>query len=140
MARMYPKWFLYLRKVKNTDPIYTKTLIKTMMTMKPIMHKLIPSKKLYECAKCHVETTGPTDYIGHTRQDPKCIKSFSAECIYYGSGDAGRTVVALLVDKGVPSLGHRLSILNYRMKTVGVSFGPHGKTYKTGMAVIDFRK
>jgi len=140
IARMYPKWFLYFRKIKNTDPVYTKTLIKTLMTMQPIQQKLIPSKELFFAAKCHAETAGPIAYMGHKRQNAKCKKPFHAECIYYGNGNAARVVEAFLIDKGVPSLGHRLSLLNAKLKVVGLNQGPFGKDQKSSITVVDFKR
>lgn len=136
IARMYPKWFLYLRKVKDTDPVFSRTLIKTMMTMKPIEKKLVPDKKLWECAYCHAKTTGPTKYIGHDRQDPKCIKTYNAECIRYGRDHPAEAVTELLIDRGVPNLGHRISMLNSTYSRVGVSYWPH--SIHGLMTVIDF--
>ena len=45
-------------------------------------------------------------------------------------------VVSLLVDDGVPSRGHRHSILNGTFKVVGVAVGTHPK-YRD-MCTIDF--
>jgi len=140
IARMYPKWFLYFRKIKDKEAQYTHTLIQTMMTMKPIEHKLIPSKRMWECAQCHAKTTGPTGFIGHARQDTLCKRWYSAECIHYGGGTAAKKVERLLIDYNVPSLGHRKSILNRRLKKVGVSIMPHGKNSYSEMIVIDFSR
>ncbi len=139
IARMYPKWFLYFRKIKNTDPVYTKTLMRTMMTMKPIQTKLIPNKKMWTLANCHVITAGPLGKTGHDRLSPKCKMEMNAECIHYGNGSGADKVARLLIDKGVPSLGHRISILNPRLTKVGVSQGPHGINKERIMTVIDFK-
>lgn len=138
IARMYPKWFLYFRKIRNTDPIYTKTLLLTMMLMKPIEKKLIPDKKLWTGAQCHAQTSGKVNYIGHKRQDPKCKKAYNAEAIHYGGGNGAYKVERLLVDKGVPGLGHRKSILNPRYHFVGVSIQAWGTPAQSQIVVIDF--
>jgi len=138
IARMYPRWYLYFRKIKNTEPVYTQTLIRTLMAMQPIQKKLIPNKKLYEMAVCHASTAGALGYLGHDRQDPKCKKGMNAECIHYGGGKGAYKVERLLIDKGVPSLGHRTAMLNPQYRLVGVSIMPFNKPTHTEMVVIDF--
>jgi len=58
------------------------------------------------------------------------------EIIDYGSENARRVVISLLIDDGVPSRGHRNSIFNPSFQCVGVSFGNH-KEYEYS-CVIDF--
>lgn len=59
-----------------------------------------------------------------------------AENISYGHHNARQIVIALLVDDGVPSRGHRKNILNNDFKVVGIATGQHPK-YGT-MCVMDF--
>ncbi len=138
IARMYPKWYIYFRKLKDIDPIYTKTLISKLMTMEPIKKKIIPSKKLWEIAQCHASTAGPVSHMGHDRVSNKCKMELNAECIHYGGGNAAYKVQRLLIDKGVPSLGHRKSMLNRNYKFIGVSIMPFGKAPQSSISVIDF--
>lgn len=138
IARMYPKWFLRFRKIKNLEPVYTKTLIATLLTMKPIKEKLAPSKRIYVMAECHARTSGKLGHMGHDRQDPSCKREISAECIHYGSSDPAHKVERLLIDKGVPNLGHRNTILNRHYKLVGVSIAPFTSQNLKELAVIDF--
>lgn len=138
IARMYPKWFLYFRKIKDTDPVYTQTLISTLMTMKPIEQKLTPNKKLFEMARCHASTAGALGYMGHERQDSSCIQKMNAECIHYGGGRGAYKVERLLIDKDIPSLGHRLAILNPKYSLIAVSIKPFNAPDKKEITVIDF--
>lgn len=138
IARMYPKWFMRYMNIKNIDPVYTKTLIETMNNMAPIKQKLIPTKKLWQMAYCHASTAGPLRIMGHDRQDSKCKMNMNGECIYYGNRTAAEIVKRLLIDKGVPSLGHRKTILEPLYKKIGVSIQPFGKDESTEIAVIDF--
>jgi len=138
IARMYPKWFMKFKKIRNIDPIYTETLINSMMKMKPIKTKLIPNQKMWESAQCHVSTVGPLGKTGHDRVNTRCKLDINAECIHYGGGSADYKVKRLVVDRGVPSLGHRTAILDPKLKKVGVSQGPFGNDPQVIMTVIDF--
>jgi uncharacterized protein YkwD len=60
----------------------------------------------------------------------------SAEDITYGSFEARQIVIALLVDDGVPSRGHRENILNPCSRFAGVAKGGH-PSYES-MCVIDY--
>ncbi|MNE94399.1 hypothetical protein D3C80_1923560 [compost metagenome] len=65
-------------------------------------------------------------------------KKSSGENLSFGFSSGLGNVCMLLIDKGVPDLGHRKMILNtsYQLNTVGISIQPH-KTYRY-CAVIDF--
>jgi hypothetical protein len=79
--------------------------------------RLYPERSLFESARCHAETSGKTGYIGHNRRTKDC-----------------KIVMDLLIDEGVPSLGHR--IILFRPHTqIGVSIQPH-KKYRWN-AVLD---
>ncbi|MBL7765633.1 MAG: hypothetical protein JNJ58_06050 [Chitinophagaceae bacterium] len=135
MARMYPKWFLYffLPKPRTENE---KSLYKTMSEMKTIPDPLKPNKKCWESAKCHAITSGLKSYTGHERQSKDCKKYYHGECCNYGVSDPAQMVLDLLIDEGVPSLGHRWICLHDGYKSVGVSIQPH-KGYGTNV-VLDF--
>lgn len=60
----------------------------------------------------------------------------SAEDLAYGNQEARQTVIALLIDDGVPDRAHRHNVLNPKFHFVGVATGKH-PNYKT-MCAIDY--
>ena len=141
-ARVKPKEFLktgVLPNLKDTTGYYERTLIETLRKMKAVS-PLMASKKMYALALCHARESGLTGYVGHIRSHG-CAKGYNAECCAYGhanysSDEALNYVLQLLVDDGVPSLGHREIILLPWLKTAAVSLQPH-VSYGENV-VIDF--
>ena len=136
-ARLNPEQFcmkyVYPRLRRDPDDINLITLADYMLSMKPVP-ALIPDKKLFESALCHAETMGKAGLTGHARKDG-CKASFSGECCAYGNSSPLEIVMQLLIDSGVPSLGHRYICLGTYTR-LGVSIQPH-KGYGTN-AVLDF--
>ncbi len=107
---------------------------------------LRPTKALSAAARDHVRDTGPKGAVGHAGSDRSSpavrVRRYDASLQYigenidYGAADARDIVLALLIDDGVPSRGHRMNIMNADYDLVGVSVGPH-KTYRQ-MCVLDF--
>lgn len=60
----------------------------------------------------------------------------SAEDLAYGNVEARQTVIALLIDDGVPDRAHRHNVLNPKFRFVGIATGNH-PSYKT-MCAIDY--
>lgn len=97
-------------------------------------------------AKDHVEELGPDGRLGHkglTGSWPTDRvsrygrwKGALGEAIYYGRDDAREIVMALIIDDGVPSRGHRHNIFDSGFRVVGVGCGAHA-TYEI-MCVITF--
>ncbi len=141
-ARVKPQEFLkkyVIPNLRDTTSYYEKTLLETLRRMKPVA-PLKASKKMFRLALCHAQESGRTGYVGHERRNG-CSKGYSAECCAYGranysSNAALNYVLQLLVDDGVPSLGHREIILLDGLKTAGVSIQPH--TSYGENVVIDF--
>jgi uncharacterized protein YkwD len=100
------------------------------------MPRLNPERSLFESARCHAETSGKTGYIGHNRRTKDCkdIETFMGECCQYGYQDPLSIVMDLLIDEGVPSLGHRIVLFKPHTQ-IGVSIQPH-KKYRWN-AVLD---
>jgi hypothetical protein len=120
--------------IKNSD--YYTSLVDTMSKLQPLKI-LAPDSLCYVSAQCHAYNSGLTGYTGHTRDTDKCeqLKHFYGECCDYGYSNPLDIIMALLIDDGVASLGHRYICLgNYT--AIGVSIQPH-KTYGTN-AVMDF--
>lgn len=97
-------------------------------------------------AKDHVKELGPAGKLGHrglTGSWPTdranrygTWQEALGEAIYYGRDDAREVVMALIIDDGVPSRGHRHHIFDPAYRIVGVACGPHA-TYES-MCVITF--
>lgn len=146
LARLNPPLFAETFLIKYTrwnshenlslSDYYTGSLYKTMKNMQPV-GVLSPQKDLFESARCHAITSGKKGYVGHTRlPNSNCKSYFSGECCSYGQFDALEIVMQLLIDSGVPNLGHRKICLDGGYKTLGVSVQPH-KTYRFN-SVLDF--
>lgn len=135
VARMYPQWYLYFF-LKNPRTENEKSLYATMKAMKPVSKTLQPQKDLFESAKCHAITSGKNGYLGHDRQSGSCKANFSGECCQYGYNEGAKIVLDLLIDEGVPSLGHRNIILDTSYTRIGVSIQEHS-TYRFN-TVLDF--
>jgi hypothetical protein len=95
---------------------------------------LTPCKKCYLSADCHATESGKTGYVGHDRTS--CDEYFSGECCYYGRDDGFYVIQGLIIDWGVPSLGHRRICLG-SYSEIGVAIRPH-TGYGTN-SVLDFR-
>ena len=106
------------------------------MKMKAIKTQLIPDEKLSLSAKCHALSSGKVGHVGHDRIDTTCKSIFWGECISYGAANGKDVVYQLLVDEGVPSLGHRKICLS-ELSIIGVSIQNH-KIYGSN-AVLDFK-
>ncbi|RYD72677.1 MAG: CAP domain-containing protein [Sphingobacteriales bacterium] len=108
---------------------YFKSLMATLQQTNPLPI-LRPNEVLFKSAFCHAETSGKSGYVGHDRQTAACEKSekYFGECCDYGHNKPLDIIMALLIDKDVPSLGHRKICLG-SYATIGVSIQPH-KTYR----------
>jgi hypothetical protein len=136
LARMNPKLFAdtFLNHLKVSDNHYESSLYSELQELEPLP-VLKPNRNLYESAECHAKESGERGYVGHERF--KCKESFMGECCYYGETDALGIIIALLVDQGIESLGHRRICLDGGYTELGVSIQPH-KTYGEN-CVMDFR-
>jgi len=141
-ARTKPKEFCEKFIVPYWDKTnsYENSLVKTMRNMVPV-EPIFPEFRLFQSALCHARTSGKSGYVGHDRQkDPKtgskCNSYFMGECCSYGNSDGLRVIIRLLIDNGVPSLGHREICLMKGYTNVGISIQPH-KHYEFN-CVLDF--
>jgi uncharacterized protein YkwD len=119
-----------------TDSFYFISLVNRLMQMKPL-DILYPDKACFESAACHATSSGIAGYAGHKRINRECEKkkNYNGECCDYGHKDPLEIILSLLIDEGVPSLGHRNIFLSAYNK-IGVSIQPH-KKYGYN-AVFDF--
>lgn len=145
LVRLYPLLFLntVLAKYPSVsdkayllkDKYYYRSLKKTLGDMPP--KNLLEFDKLcYESALCHAVESGKKGYTGHNRLNKKCEdqQHYMGECCDYGNSEPLEIVLSLLIDEGVPSLGHRKILLGNYTK-IGLSIKPH-KKYET-CTVID---
>ena len=129
------KYPSFMGRSDLTSSDYYITLRATMRNRKPLP-LLQPDLRLYESAHCHAVSSGERGYVGHNRKTSECkdVKYFFGECCQYGYDDPLKVVMALLIDEGVPSLGHRDILLSPYNK-IGVSLQPH-RSYRWN-AVLD---
>ncbi|MEP7237126.1 MAG: hypothetical protein ABI685_04665 [Ferruginibacter sp.] len=118
------------------DEYYFKSLVDTLLTL-PAKQMLYPDNDCFISAKAHAYQSGITGYVGHERKsnDSKLKKHYFGECCEYGHNAPLDIILALLIDEGIPSLGHRIVCLSDYAK-LGVSLQPH-KRYGTN-TVLDF--
>ena len=119
--------------------------VRFLKNQKPLP-KLTPSKGMSKGAGDMVRMQGVTTETGHVGRDGSTFSErinrygtwsgSSSENIDYGNNNARRIVMALIIDDGVKSRGHRKSIFEPGFKRVGVAFGSH-KTYDY-MCVIEY--
>ncbi|MDX1283592.1 MAG: CAP domain-containing protein [Draconibacterium sp.] len=110
---------------------------------KPIMY---PDRNLFFAARDHQRDQTKTGKTGHTGRDGSDLKERIerygewqvriAENIAYGNNTARQIVIALLIDDGVRSRGHRKNLLHHEFKMVGVAYGKH-PVFRT-ICVMDF--
>lgn len=142
LARLYPKKFLQM-VVKNYErpsgfttidkgSRYYTSLVSTLSYMHST-YALNFDISMYYYAKCWAEEMGRKGIIGHNRIS--CIDGYFSECCQYGYSLGRDIVFALLLDEGVPSLGHRTNLLENRPRCIGVKISSHSQ-YEYG-AVID---
>lgn len=119
----------------NSD--YYKSLLDTLKKIRPRTQLLMPDQSCFNSAKCHALYSGATGYVGHERSTAECKAKefFNAECCDYGHNNPLDIVMSLLIDEGVPSLGHREACLGF-YKKIGVSVQTHQR-YGFN-AVLDF--
>lgn len=132
-ARTRPKEFCekFVIPYWNKNNSYENSLVETMMSLKP-MGTLLPNRELYVSADCHAIVSGELGFVGHTRSvnrktKKKCDEYFAGECISYGMEDGLGVVLQLLIDNGVPSLGHRIICFSEGYSRVGISLRKHQK-------------
>jgi hypothetical protein len=120
----------------SDDNYYFKSLVDTLLRLSP-KQMLYPDNACFISAKAHAHQSGITGYVGHERKtrDANLKKHYFGECCDYGHKDPLDIVLSLLIDEGIPSLGHRIVCLSDYAK-LGVSLQPH-KKYRIN-AVLDF--
>ena len=116
------------------------------LSKQPPLAPLKFSQGLARAALDHVLDSGPKGLVSHEGADGSSpaarvgrygeVGTASGECISYGFYEARQIVMALIIDDGVASRGHREIIYNGKYRLAGIARGPH-QTFKT-LCVIDF--
>jgi uncharacterized protein YkwD len=127
-------------KLKGKESRYVRSLSAELQQVKGLP-MLKPHEKLFKAAHYHANDMGKKGLIGHKssngvdffariRSFMNPIGDFSfAENCAYGFSSANDIVLQLLIDEGVPALGHRKNLLSDKFDLVGVSILPH-KNYR----------
>jgi uncharacterized protein YkwD len=107
---------------------------------------LVPG--LSAACRDHVVDTGPRGMLGHDGSDGSTtaqrIERYGrwlrtcGENVAYGTATGMATVIALIIDDGVPSRGHRLNIYNPAFSCVGIASGDHLTPNLSPCTVMDF--
>ena len=128
---------LYVSPLANKDPnnSYIKSLVSDLNSIKDLP-MLYPNEILIKAAKYHATDMSTSEDIGHDSSDGtpfhKRLMKFGynkpcAENVAGGRHDALSVVLDLLVDEGIPDVGHRKKILNKNYNAIGVSRNTHPK-------------
>ena len=121
----------FLTQFPEIKSSYSRSLTADLLNS-PSLPILIPSGKLNTVASKHATDLGSTgSRISHNssrgtsfqeRMNQEGLTNCIAENIYEGRKDALESVIFLLIDQGVPNLGHRKNILSKSNNLIGVSF------------------
>lgn len=111
------------------------SLYKTLLATKPLP-LFNPDSLCWVSASCHAISAGEAGYVGHDRISPVCdsIAYYRAESCHYGYPQPVDMIVSLLIDRGVPSLGHRNMLLSPVYRLIGPAIAPHN-TYGTNLVI-----
>lgn len=139
----YPGDHQAIRTQEGVSALHECVKVLRKETTKPVM---FPNPDLHKAASDHQKDQSKSGKTGHSGSDNSNLRTRIerhgqwqkqiAENIAYGNTSARQVVVFLLIDDGVKSRGHRITLLNPDLKFVGVACGSHPK-YNT-MCVMDF--
>lgn len=138
-VRKHPQQFYaevlkpFLEQFPEIKSSYSKSLIGELQSSSPL-HILLPAEKLNTVAARHAKDLGSTgSSISHSssngasfqeRMNKAGLTNCIAENVYEGKQEGLQSIIFLLIDNGVKSLGHRKNILSKSNKTIGVAFYP----------------
>jgi hypothetical protein len=141
--------------IENNNAVYTPYISKSnkyLSSLKKDLAKIhnlpliMPDERIFKASEFHANDMGTAGKTGHSSSDGTGFpdrmikflgtKYYLSENCCYGPDKGIDIVCRLLLDNGVPSLGHRKNILNPDQKSAGVSIRPH-KEYEFN-CVIDF--
>lgn len=126
----------YLKKYMDSTGMeptsFTRSLERDLRNIRDLP-MLSPEPDLYDVARKHAIESGKSGRRGHQgfkRRFKDLLSKYYAygENCYYGPDDPLAIVIKLLIDEGIPDLGHRFNMLDPKYNSIGVSIMPH-KTY-----------
>lgn len=112
---------------------YTRSLEKDLKATSGLK-VLQPEEALYRAAHKHAVASGNEGKLGHTSSAgtfEQRLKPLATEFNYllencdYGSSTAMDILMNLMIDEGLPEVGHRKNILHKEVDAVGVAIAPH---------------
>jgi len=128
-AKTFVKVYMDSTEMESDD--YAESLIRELNKSKS-KAPLTSRKDLYEVAKTHAKTMGKSGRTGHydfekrTREIASIYDGITENCDY-GPDDGLSIVMDLLIDEGIPDVGHRETILDPDLKYIGTSIKKHKK-------------
>lgn len=134
----------YVEQYKLERTEYHSSLVRDLKAL-PALLPLQVQEELCSSARFHASDMGQTGKIGHHSSDGTLcfdrIRRFysggaMAENCSYGFGDAAGIVIQLLIDDGIPGLGHRKNMLAAKYRRIGVGMATHS-VYRFN-CVMDF--
>lgn len=146
LLRLHPqKWcddFLvpYLKEHPDLKSSNSASLMRTLRKTKP-MQELRPNPDLTQQAKEHAVHSGVKGYTGHKgfQQRAKAVEEKIQnvhEANSYGDVDGLGFLLNLLIDEGVPDLGHRKILLNPNLSLIGVHIADHKRYGKNVVCLL----
>lgn len=136
--KLYDKNLTYFNrtyKEETSNSYYYLSLFRKLAGMKP-QNILNPNNQLFKTAECWAVEAGEKGLKGHDRIN--CQKNYDAEACDYSNDNGFEVVLNLLVDKFVPSLGHRKILLG-NFSEMGAAIRPHNSDLDYN-AVLDFKR
>lgn len=136
--KLYDKNLTYFNRTyeeETSNSFYYMSLFRKLAEMEP-RNILKPDYQLFKTAECWAIEAGERGLKGHDRIN--CRKDYDAEACDYSNNNGFDVVLNLLVDKFVPSLGHRKVLLGNFSK-MGAAIRPHNSDLDYN-AVLDFKR
>ena len=138
LFKLYDEQYTYYNRSyeeETKNNYYYQSLFTRLNTMNP-KKILYPDKDLFRTAECWAVEAGQQGLKGHDRLT--CRTDYDAEACDYGNKNGFDVVLNLLIDKFVPSLGHRKILLG-DFSRLGAAIRPHDTELKYN-AVLDFER
>lgn len=136
LFRSNPKWFYeqavtsFLKQFPQANTAEAKSLRDELMRANPIPGFLL-DERLIKPAKAHALDLSVTGRLSHVSSSGKgfsermeTVGNFTcaAENLFSGNEDPLEALILLLLDHGVPNLGHRRNLMSPSLQRVGVSY------------------